>query len=222
MPMEVMMVAVKNKLDDLVGQAEHMLVTALADPMIARALEAYGYDPERIAAGMSIQREVNDLQGKVRSGLGNLSDARLRAALERADPVYQRSLGIARVAFREHPKAACLLKLHGERNRSVAGWLDQTEAFYRNLTREDGLCMAMMGYGYTEEKIAYEYRLQKDVRDHWTDLLREAGEAPQQTEKRIRREVLLDLWMADFRAVAKVALGEHPRQLERLGLNERS
>lgn len=214
------MIASKNRLADYLGQIEHMLVTALADPFISRWLREFGYDPERIASGLVLRREVMDLQNALRQGLKarNLNLDQVNRAMERVNPVYLHTLRIARIAFREHPKVATLLKLHGERNRSIAGWLEQTEAFYYHLTREDGLGMTMAAFGYSPEKINAEYQLQKNVRELRQSLLRELAEPLQVTETRDRREIQLDAWMADFCSVAKVALFDHPNQLARLGL----
>ena len=216
------MITSKNRLADQLDQIEHVLVTALADPVIARLLLEFGYDPERIASGMVLRREVMELRDALRQGLKerNLNLDQVNRAYERANPVYLRSLRIARVAFREHPKVATLLKLHGERNRSIAGWLEQTEAFFYHLTREDGLGMTLAAYGCGPEKIAAANQLQKNVRDLRQKLLRDLGEPSQVTEKRDRREIQLDAWMADFRSVAKVALFDYPHQQKRLFLVE--
>ena len=47
---------------------------------------------------------------------------------------------------------------------------------------------------------------------------KEKGNAQDATKARDTKFDALDTWMADFRAIARVALDEHPQWLEKLGL----
>jgi len=210
----------KNRLQDFLAEAELMLSNAASDQTIATALTPFGYTPQRIGEGQTLYQAVKDLhrgQQKEFSEQIAATDA-FNAAWDAANKAYGMALRIARVAFKAHLQAAKLLQLQGERHQSIAGWLEQTEAFYAALTSDSALGAAMAAFGYPAAKLAAEYQAVQAVRGLRNQQSKETGEAQHATEQRDKSLVILDAWLADFRAVSKVALADQSQQLEKLGI----
>ena len=210
----------KNRLQDFFAEAESMLSNASSDQTILSAISSYGYSSQRISEGLALYRAANDLHRSQQKEFAEqlaATDA-FNGAWDQADKAYNQALRIARVAFKSHVNAASRLQLQGERNRSFAGWLEQVEAFYSGLSADPALSASMANFGYPAAKIAAEYQAVKAVKELRHQQLKETGEAQHATEQRDKSLVQLDAWLADFRAVSKVALADQSQQLEKLGM----
>lgn len=210
----------KNRLQDFFAEAETMLSNANSDQAIGRALSPFGYTPQRLAEGLALYQAANDLhrgQQKEYSEQIAATEA-FNAAWDAASKSYGLTLRIARTAFKNHAQASKLLQLQGERHQSFAGWLEQVEAFYAGLSADPALTASMANFGYPAAKIAAEYQAVKAVKELRNQQLKETGEAQHATEQRDKSLVILDAWLADFRAVSKVALADQSQQLEKLGM----
>ena len=80
----------------------------------------------------------------------------------------------------------------------------------------------LSGYGYTPEKLQQEADLVEHVAGLRSQQKKELGEAQAATEIRDKKMDELARWISDLRAVAKVALGDNPQQLEKLGILART
>ena len=210
----------KNRLQDFMIETDTLLSNAASDQTIGAALTPFGYTPQRIQEGLALYQAVADLhRGQQKEFAEQLAATEaFNQAWDSADKAYIQSLRIARVAFKSHTQAGSLLKLQGERHQTIAGWLDQVEAFYVGLLGDNSLTAIMAKFGYSVEKITAEYQAVKGVRNLRNQQLKESGEAQHATEQRDKSLAILDAWLADFRAVTKVALADQKQQLEKLGI----
>jgi len=141
----------------------------------------------------------------------------VRNAWNVADQAYAKTLKIARIALRDNVKAQNALGLSGERKRSLSGWLEQAGRLYQNLLDDAEFVAAMTVYGYSQEKLETEQALVNAVREANMSQEKEKGEARDATEKRDAKLDAMDRWMADFKAIALIALGDNPQWLDKLG-----
>jgi hypothetical protein len=141
----------------------------------------------------------------------------VEAAITAAYTAYMRSLQLARVAFKNNLKGQTALGLNGRRKESLSGWLGQAETLYQGLAADPSLLAEMAKFGYDLAKVQAEAGLVAAVRAANVGQEREKGEAQAATKARDALLAELDEWLADFKAVAQVALADSPQQLEMLG-----
>ena len=209
----------KNSIEDRLLAAQVAINNALADAGILSALSVFGYNESVLNTGKALYDELVDLVNsqKVEYGEQFEASAELRTAWDVADAAYMISLKVARVAFRHDAKARAALMLAGDRKQSLSGWLQQASAFYANLLSEADLLTAMTQFGYDQAKLEAEQTLVEAVAAANLKQEKEKGEAQDATQERDAKLDELTTWMADFRAIARVALEGHPQWLEKLG-----
>jgi len=209
-----------NRLDQFFLDAETLITNAQNDASIAAVLSGFGYTSQKLADGLALYRHALDLYRVQKDEYSEQKAATeaLNKAWDEANLSYTRTVKIARVAFKDNALAAGKLRLQGERHQTVAGWLEQAEALYRNLQGNAEFTAIMAGYGYTGAKLGLESALVSKVRELRQAQIKETGEAQRATQDRDASMVALDAWLADFRAVTKVALADSSQDLEKLGI----
>jgi len=197
-----------------------MVSNSLTDPEILEQLKVYGYDEARINAGLTLLEETEALILKQKKEYGEQYQATLdvEKAKEAADSAYMKTLKIARLVFQKNAKAATMLMLLGERARSLQGWLEQAQTFYKSLIADSSLVAEMGKFNYTVDKLNEENALVSEVSKKIQAQRKETGEAQQATQDRDAKVKELDKWLSDFRAIIKIALDETPQRMEKLGI----
>jgi hypothetical protein len=189
--------------------AERDLAAAIQDKTLAERLQVMGYAPERIKEGLTLLLHTRHLNHHLFGESVPLSaNPDFLQAWNAANAGLDRALEIARVAFKRNARAAQLLELHGERHRTIAGWLDQANRFFRNLRQEQGLAEALAGLGYGEEQLEADFRLMEEVNRQYDGYIESHSMNPHATRMRDARLVELDAWLSDYRAVRKIALAD--------------
>ncbi len=199
--------------------AQVAIDNALANPDILAALQVFGYDLTKLTAGRALYDEVLPLVNQQKLEYGEQYEATetVKAVWAEADAAYMRTLKVARVALRDNTKAQAAMMLTGPRKRTLSGWLEQAAAFYGNLLGNADLLAALAPFGYDQVGLEAEAALLQAVRAANLIQEKEKGEAQEATKLRDAKMDALDIWMADFKAIAQVALEEHPQWLEILG-----
>lgn len=192
---------------------------ALADEMIRAAVAPFGYTEERLLEGRALVEEAQRLVAKQRLEYGEQYEAsqQVQQAWATARTAYARTLKVARIALRGNSLAEGALLLRGERHERLSGWLEQATTFYRNLLDTPDLLAALHPFGYTPAVLAHEVALVEAVRAASIAQQYEKGEAHAATQQRDAALATLDAWLADFKAIAQVALAANPQWLEKLG-----
>lgn len=201
-----------------------MINNAITDTDIAEAILNYGYSEEVMSKSKNLLQEVDALVKKQMSEYGQQFDATdsVINLWEVANHSYNKTLLIARIAFKSNVEAQTALQLHGNRKRSLSGWLLQAQALYVNLMPNDEFMLLMAKYGYTAEKIASEKTLVDQLEEAKLNQAKEKGEAQQSTFDRDEKMDELDEWISEFRVIVKIALEDKAQWLEKLGILERS
>jgi hypothetical protein len=145
--------------------AQIMIENASADEEIGNAVAAFGYDEAKLKEGKALYEETAAWINNHRKKYGEKfeSTAEVQKAWEEADNAFMKTLKVARIALHGNIKAMNSLMLTEKRKQSISGWLDQADAFYRNLTSENDFITKMGKYGYSPEKLSQEYALVKNV-----------------------------------------------------------
>ena len=209
----------KQSIDERLLAAQVAIDNGLGDAGIAAALGAFGYDQAKLNAGKTLYTEAVALVNKQKAEYGDQfeASAAVKAAWDKADAAYSASLKVARVALKDSAKGQAAMMLSGTRKQSLSGWIEQATAFYSNMLGNADLLAAMAAFGYDQANLAAEQALAQAVVNANLVQEKEKGEAQDATKLRDAKLDALDTWMSDFKAIATVALDEHPQWLEKLG-----
>ena len=209
----------KRSIEDRLLAAQVAIENARADATIRAALAPFAYDEARLAAGRALYDAAQALVNQQKAVYGDQygSTGAVNAARTTADTAYRRTLAVARVALKGHVQAHAALMLDGERQQSLAGWLEQAQAFYGNLLAAPDLLAALGSFGYDRAKLEAERALVEAVAAANLAQEQQKGNAQQTTQQRDAALDALDTWVADFQVIARVALADQPQQLEKLG-----
>jgi hypothetical protein len=208
-----------TSLDVFFSVGERQISLAMDDPDIAAALLSLGFTRQHAADGQTQLLHVRHLH-QLLNGQSPpiIDDPVFINTWEEAEACYSRSLAIARLAFRQDTQAIVALNLFQERLVTIAGWLMQTEHFYGHLCHNAAWAETMAGYGYGAEDLEAEAKLAKAVRNLAEEYPKTHGKHPHSTRQRDARLVELDAWLAEFRALCRIALAGEPRLLGAMGL----
>ena len=199
--------------------AELAINNTLASPTILAAVGTYGYTATRMQTAKALFQEALELTEKQKKEYGDQYEATagVQRAWDEAAVAYAASLKIARIAFRGNNAARNALGLEGIRKQSLSGWLSEARRFYNNMLRDAELMAAMETFNYTEAKFEAEAALVEGVAAASELQHRERGVAQETTKLRDEKLDALMQWLADFKAIAEIALADSPQQLEQLG-----
>jgi hypothetical protein len=210
----------KKRIDQFMLAARVMIEDALTDDEVGRALISYGYHEEKLMAGKRLYDEVAALQNAQKKVYGErmAATAEFSNSRKTANEQYMKALKVARVAFKDDPKADKALMLHGERKQSFSEWREQAQVFYENILKESDLMNTFSGYGYSPDRLRQEAALLELAVIKSLQQKQKIGEAQEATAIRDNKLDELARWISDFQAVVKVALQDNPQQLEKLGI----
>lgn len=199
---------------------ELMVNNTLTNADILAALSRFGCDEAKLQTGQQLLDQVEALSSAqlVEYGAQFAATETLQQRWAEAKKTYIRTLKIARIALAGNPKAEAALLLRGRRKQSLAGWLDQATTFYTNLLNDSDLTHQMAGYGYDAARLEAEATLVEAVAEAQAAQKQKKGSARQATRRRDDKIAELDNWLAEFRAIARIALEEQPTALKKLGL----
>ena len=209
----------KISIDQRLLEAQQAIDGSLNNPDILQAVALMGYDQPRLLAAHTLYDEVMALVATQQREYGEQyeASATLQATWDAADLAYKRTLKLCRIAFRDQTKAQNTLGLNGSRKKSLGGWIEQATTFYINLLDTPELTAALSPFGYDQEKLEGEAALVQTVAKARAAQNKERGEAQEATQLRDAKLDELDQWLADYKAIAEIALAASPQQLEQLG-----
>jgi hypothetical protein len=200
--------------------AAHIAIEAvLADPSLASALAAHGYDRSRMLAGRALREQAAAHARQQRARSGDqlaATDARNNARAQ-LHAVYRQHVATARVALRDDRGAALRLDLSA-RKHTQAGWLMQAEQFYTNALGDQAIVAALAAYGVTAEHLGEAQTQMAAVAAAQVTQQQRRALAQETTRARNAAFQQLNHWMRDFLAIARIALADKPQLLEQLGV----
>jgi len=190
------------------------------DEAIKTAVALFGYDDTKVATGKTLLDSANELYQTQKKEYGDQYEASetLKQARNEAQKEYMKFVKIARIALKDNVSAYQKLDLLGDRKQSMSGWLAQTKQFYINILDDAGLQEKVASFGVTLEKLQAGKTLVDTAESANATQKKEIGEAQQATINRDQKMDELDRWIADYVAIARIALEDTPQYLEKLGI----
>ncbi len=209
-----------ESISQFLGRARVTLDNASQTPEIQAALAVFGYDQTVLQTGLELLQTAENLQAVQQREYGEqyaASDA-LEQARQAANALYSVHRKLAKIALKQSTKQQQALGLNSTRKQSLAGWLGQATIFYTNALADAEVQAALQRFNITPENLAEGQQLVQQVADLNSVQEREKYQAQQATKDRDAALDALNDWLADFKAVALIALANRPQQLEALQL----
>jgi hypothetical protein len=208
----------RRNIDEFLTRAGVALDNARQTPEIAAALAGFGYDESRMQVGADLlaEAEARHAAQKQEYGEQYQATAALQQTEAEADQLYDVHRKLAQVALKKAPKQQESLGLGQPKKRSLSGWLGQATIFYTNALSDPEVQAALARFNITPEALQQGQALVQSVVQLNSAQEREKYEAQQATKDRDAVLDRLDDWLADFKAVAVIALAGQPQQLEAL------
>ena len=214
----------KKSLAERLLAAQVAIDNAISDSEVKSLLTELGYDDTRLNEGKILLDTTNQLQQTQQKEYGDQFEATgaLKEAWEKADKEYMRFVKVARIALKSEHALYQKLDLSGTRKKTLSGWLAQAKQFYLNALADTVVLEKMAAYGMTQAKLEAGKTQIEETETANASQEKEKGEAQQATLERDNAVDLLEDWLSDFIAIARIALEEKPQLLEKLGIVEPS
>jgi hypothetical protein len=209
----------RQSIAEQLNSAQVALDNARNNADILALLSEYMYDLDRLNEGAALLVSAQDLNetqereyGEQFTATDTFDEAWAAAAL-----LYNQQVALARVALKNKRGAQASLALDGRRKRTLSGWLEQANLFYKNAMADPSIMTELAKVGLSQAKIEAGWNLVKSVEATNTVQEKEKGEAQQATIVRDQALEVLDDWLEDFETIAGIALADQPQLLESLG-----
>ncbi len=98
----------------------------------------------------------------------------------------------------------------------------QSNQFYINAIADADILAKLNNFGITQAKLEQGKQLVQEVEAANAAQKKEMGEAQQATLDRDNAIDVLNSWLSDFVAIARIALEDRPQLLEKMGIVEPS
>lgn len=188
-------------------------------PVIAQVLNEFGYPPDKMAEGKSLYdgaRAVYD-RNKREDDETTLAYSLFKAKYEEIDEFYSIHRRKAKVVFKDNLPMLERLGLTGSMPNAYIKCVEVIRKFYYEVENEPTILQALGRLKITADEISRVASLIGVLESLRADYLREKGESQEATQKKDAAFSVLDDWMSEFYAVAKIALEDHPQLAEVLG-----
>ena len=211
-------------IDSKLLDAKVAIQNALENEEILKRLGAFGYNRARFNDGKDLLDKAETLHRKKQTEYGEKLAATSEAeeALILANGIYKKYVKVARVALKNNPRGWEVLDLAGRRKFSQAGWLNQALNFYMKALENNDIITGLNQYGITKAKLKAGLGLVKDYETALRKQETEKGEAQAATKERDMAFDEMEDWLADYLAIARIALDDRAQYMEILGVMEPS
>jgi hypothetical protein len=207
-------------IDARLADAHLKIVTVRDDSKINTALLPFGYTEPRVTGGLQLYNSAFDRQifQKKEYGEQFAATEAFQAALADVEKIVMQHINVARVAFKNHGYLLKEAELNDQRKVTYTGWLGQTRQFYSVVLEHPDASPLLSVFGLTPEILTAAQQKVLDVHDLKIKQIHESGDAQQATKLRDNALEVLEAWVADLVAIARVALADSPQLLEKMGI----
>ncbi len=197
------------------------ITTAKNDLEIKTILTPFGYDDAELDKTMDLYNVVHEHSSE--KELLKISNKNLSSEVselhEKVHGLFKDAVGIAKIVFKNDVAVKSTLKLTDSIKRKTAVLIESSKHFYLTLLSDDTLIEKMSNRSYTKAKLEGELSVVKEFEKKNNELSIDDVDSTSATEKKHEQFEILEDWYSDFKAVAKIALKEHPKLLKKLGFD---
>ena len=201
---------------EIIRAAQLAINNTRKDATVAKKMAQFGFPERRLQQGIDLLATVQDTQRVQKTCYDEnwqLSH-RIEQELQALRPLFMDHVTAVRFVFRRQPAI-----LHTFKVKSISlskwAWVEQAQEFYEAVPPHYEVLAAV---GVSREELDQAQASVAAVLALRDDRLHKKGEAEDSTEARNQARRLLQEWIRDFRATARLALKDTPQKLEAFGI----
>jgi hypothetical protein len=213
--------ATTSKLTDAAALEQYRvaLENATNQPEIAAVLADLGYDSVKIDEGKALletTRNAYDLN-KTEDDETTVAYADFSSKKAELEKIYSMHRKKAKVVFRNDAITAEKLAITGTLPKAYVKWLETVKKFYTVSAADTTIQTQLATLKITVEDITTTNTKVSELETARAEYLKEKGESQDATKAKDSAFAIMDDWMSEFYAVAKIGLEDNPQLLEALG-----
>lgn len=207
-------------IDARLADAHLKIITARDDQKVNVPLLDFGYTEVKYGEGFQLYTDAFEAHKlkKLEYGEQFAATEAFRQALTEAEILVMRHLKIGRVAFKNHHHLLMTAELIGERKATYTGWLGQARIFYDVALEKPVAAPLLANFGLSADILTAARATVESVHALKIDQIHKSGDAQEATDMRDRVIEILDAWVSDLVAMARIALADSPQLLEKMGI----
>jgi chromosome segregation ATPase len=195
------------------------LENAELQPEIATIMAELGYDSAKIAEGKALLTETRSAYdaNKTEDDETSAAYADFSGKKEQLEVTFNIHRKKAKVVFRNDALTADKLAITGVMPRTYIKWLEAAKKFYSVASSDIEIQNKLARLKITIADLTAANTLISDLETARAFYLKEKGESQDATKTKDEAFALIDDWMSEFYAVAKIGLEDSPQLMEALG-----
>lgn len=194
------------------------LENAKAHPELSALLALYTYNAAKIDEGVALRQVAFDayLIQQDEYGEQYAATQSFSRAWDAAQKAYMRLVNLGRILFKNDHTTYTELGLIGDRKRTFSGWIAQAGGFFANLLDNPDALAKYAAYNVPQAEIEAARDAVDAAEVTRTAQGRETAEAQQATSNRDAAVDVIDAWMSEMTAIARIATVDNPQLMELL------
>lgn len=214
----------KSSESDLIRLYNMAFSNTEANPAIGDALTATGYNAEQIANGKKLLKDAENLHKQGKAQRERMAAAYEEFSIRRAmlEKTFGKHHRLSKIALRNHKLMRDKLSISGKYTTVYGPWIASASKFYGELAANPEILQKLAIIGITEADVQNGNQQVEQVIATYSLYVNLKGESQKTTvDKRIAFQMINE-WMSDFYAVAKIAFKSNPQQIESFGIVTKS
>jgi hypothetical protein len=186
---------------------------------IAAIMAELGYDSEKITEGKGILTDTRTAfdSNKTEDDETSAAYAAFKSLSGQVADAYSIHRKKAKVVFRKDSLTLDKLGINGSIPQAYVKWLEVVKKFYSVSNADSDIQASLSRLRISIDDLNAGGTQISDLEAARAEYLREKGESQDATKAKDAAFDILDDWMSEFYAVAKIALEDNPQLLEALG-----
>jgi hypothetical protein len=209
----------KNSEADTLELYRVALENAETQSEIAAVMAELGYDSAKITEGKNLLAETRSSYdfNKTEDDETSAASAAFSDKKAELEKVFKLQRKKAKVIFRNDSLTADKLAISGEMPRTYIKWLEAAKKFYSVATTDTDIQTKLSRLAITADSLTAANTLITELEAARAEYLKEVGESQDATKAKDAAFAMMDDWMSEFYAVARIGLEDNPQLLEALG-----
>ena len=200
--------------------AREMIQIALKEDDLLVAMSEFGFNEQRLQKGLVLLEEAETLDHSQQRHKGEqiAASADVKARFKDLLSSFRLDRRIVSNASRKHKGLTEQLQLKESVNAQRDALLQRSLLFYKHVLADSKILGKLEPYGFTKESVEEKLSEIKALQDAMIEQQERRAQAIITTERRKQAQALLDDYIAQFIAIARVAFRHDKGQLKKFGL----
>ena len=207
------------RLDQKVEWATLAITNAQRNEAIMAAIPPYHYNEERLQEGEQLVADLKELIFRwiKAQGMRRQATMHLEKTWKKVRDRYRPTRKVGHLLFTGNAPLRRALGLDEQPGRALSSWLTGARMFYMNALETEEVLSGFARFGITREQLAQEPAMLEEIETAIAAQEQAAAAAMRVTRERWEAVKKLEVWMHDFIAILRIAMG-HSQWLEAVGI----